>query len=191
MDSNRPTNEEFKNCDRQSKCDFTASTYNYYVQNGYPVPEYLEMDKNGNLIPFGSPEANGSSREDVFLRWGNIVKAYEIKECYDYPSNIYFKVLDGCICDDKKFPAFDELYAASGITTSWVELYTDDKIRIWPLYKMDKENLPRAPFRFRKWGIKKNSPKIVEIRPKLDVKDAIMIDRIRDKSINDDQQGDS
>ncbi len=184
----KKTSDDFDRSDRPSKRVFTASTTNYLIKNGYNKPfEWLELDENGNLVPFDSPEAKKNAREDVFLHYGNAYRAFECKEVRKYPSDIWFKVEKGVICDTDKFPAFDELYAASGIPTNWVEIYPlSDDIRIWPLYKMDKYSLDHDDFTFNEITIDPDSPLTTEDRGLLPVSKAITIPIIKN-----DQQGDS
>lgn len=178
--------------DRPSKRIFTASTYAYYTEHGYtkyPI-EFFEMGNDGKLIPFDSPEAKTTAREDVFVKYGNKIRAYELKEVKKYPSNIWFKVLKGVICATEKFPAFDELYAASGIPTSWVEIYPmSDDIRIWDLYgNFDKDSIQHDDFVFPEIGIDPTSPKVEKDRGLLRVEDAVTIPIIIDKKDKLDDQ---
>lgn len=124
-------------CDRQAKCDFTASTTNYFNDYGYVSSvTWYEKDEEGHLIPFGSPSASTTTRQDLFFTYGNKWYAVELKE-RDLRSDTRFLVEEGSFLNEEKVKPLME----TGMIPLWAELYTDKVIRIWNIAKIKPENL--------------------------------------------------
>ena len=180
------------NCDRQAKCDWTASTAQYLEEHWKGDYKFFESDRNGNLVPFGDKSAYEQSHMDVYLtiysaytpvrtyavelkeRLGRYISTYYGEEgqegwMYNIPKDNYFKAE----IKAGRIPLFSNLYPDSAIT-------------IWNISKIAPENIGRTTKNIKKVNIDPDSQKIPQDRLLLMNKDGITIRRIFD-----DKQGDS
>lgn len=131
--------------DRQSKNDFTATTYNY-ITTHYPCwtgITFYETNNNNELVPYGDPSVPENEHLDVYidLRSKNthIIYACELKERWgDYVSTYYGK--DGqekgwMYNPEKKRWLEDQI--DNGYIPLYVNLYPDQKIRIWNILNIE------------------------------------------------------
>lgn len=171
------------NCDRQAKCDFTASTTSYLHNNyGYVSSiTWYEKDEEGNIVPFGSPSASTTTRQDVFLNYGSVWYAIELKE-RDLCSYARFLVEEGSFLNEEKVEPLME----TGMIPLWSELYTDGVIRIWNLRKIKPTSLRSTTKMIKTITIDPNARKKPQNRLLLPINKAKEIKRIRG-----DEQGDS
>ena len=132
-------------CDRPSKDTFTSTTYNYWTST-FPESEitYWEKTSTGDLVPYGSVEADEQAREDIYVYFRksprNSLKllVFELKERWGiYISTYYGKEGDeeGWILEEKKYDDLLKVAEASGASIYYVNIYPDDIIQIWNLLK--------------------------------------------------------
>ena len=119
-------------CDRQSKYDFTASTVNY-LESIYPNKEitlvFKELDEDGNLVNFGSKNVSKTSSTDLVMFFNDIKYVIELKERWGKYHSTYYN--DWMLNIDK----VEALTESDGIPL-YVNLYPDEKVRIWNLNKI-------------------------------------------------------
>lgn len=146
-------------CDRQAKEDFTASTLNYF--SGNPSLSFFECDNDNNLVPFNSNSASTTSRMDVTIVYSGdnhcLSWRVELKE-RQHPSSTYTEVF----INPEKVEEINRM-KASGENCLWCELYTDDKIAIWNLNKIDLLSLPTVTKPIPRYTVY-NSEKIMQTR---------------------------
>lgn len=171
--------------DWQSKCDFTASTYAYFSMcSNFSAVTFYEQDKDGHNIPFGDDRAYSQSHTDItFTYYSNCGWEKEvINELKErggtYTSTNKYLMEEGEIFEPFKKETLQKL-KDEGKEVRWAVLYTDGKIRIWNLNKIDLDSLKRRITRKRKHTIDPNSGYIVENEYLLPADKSIIIDRIR------------
>lgn len=125
--------------DRQSKYDFTASTINHLLETGKSNINvtFFEFDDNGNMVEFDSPKASSTSRSDLIMSYNGTLYKIELKERKGkYVSDYYGKEGDseGWMLNIEKK---NELLKDKNFIPLFVNLYPDDKIRIWNLNKIE------------------------------------------------------
>lgn len=174
-------------CDRPAKNDFTASTQTYWAKYGQGDKiSFWEMTSACTMVPFGSELASPRSRFDVFINYDDrIWYAVELKE-RNHPSDYERTINEGAFMNDEKKALVPQL-KEQGYIPLWAELYTDGKIRLWNLDKINLDTLEKKTFGIKKINIDPNSPKITQTRYLLPVSAATLINRI--KSIQNDGQG--
>ena len=154
---------DWDKADRDSKNDYTASTYSYFSTSCPQITEvtYYEKDRYGNLVPYGSPLAFSSSYLDVYIKLkfknGKVAwiaselkerhynrlkfKKYGIKEWYN--SDTYGDrntgKKEGWMLENGKDYHLDGA-VEKGYNPWYVNLYPDNKIRIWDMRTADKSN---------------------------------------------------
>lgn len=132
-------------CDRQSKYDFTASTVSYIdkMYNNVSVV-FKEFDKNGLLVEFDSPASHQQSRTDLVMYINDYCYVVELKERWGkYTSNFYGKDEDeeGWMLNIDKVTELKRLAAIP----LYVNLYPDNKVRIWNLNNIENYNTITKP----------------------------------------------
>lgn len=170
------------NCDRQAKNDFTASTANYLKEKNWDFA-YFESDTEGNLVPYGSPDADIHSHMDLYIvlysgctavktyavelkeRWGRYVStAYggdgQEGWMYNIPKDGYFKT------EEKK-----------GRTPLFCNLYPDGVLTIWNISRITPSSVIIKDI--KGINIDPDSPKRPQQRLQLYNKDGITIKRLR------------
>ena len=165
-------------CDRQAKNDFTASTDAYDKEEAYPGTfQFFEMDDNGNLVPFGSSAVSITSHYDI---WGNYITSagtqkyvFELKERHHLSTRYTTAFIN-----EEKWPEFLP-YIEKGWKAIWVELYTDDTIRVWDLTKVDFTQLPLSKRWIKKTTVDPNSPKVLQLRREIPMEWGKIIRRIK------------
>lgn len=171
-------------CDRQAKCDYTASTYDYF-RSYYPqftAITFFEADEEGNLIPFGDKRAYQQAHIDVYTLLESERTAYtystEIKERWGrYVSDFYGEEgKEGWVYNIEK-DDWLEKENDKGRIPLFANLYPDDKITIWNINKVDKsQHIHKA---IKKVNIDPDSPRKVQERIQLWNKDGKTIRRIK------------
>lgn len=169
------------NCDRQAKCDFTASTYNYWRENGADGDiRFYEMTSASTLVPFGDDRAFTQSRFDVFMSYEDLLwYAIELKE-REHPSTYKYTVEEGAYLNPEKKEVIHML-EKQGYTPIWCELYTDGIIRIWNFAKIDVDSLPMKVANIKKVNIDPNSTKRQQPRYLLPISAATEYKRYHDE----------
>lgn len=175
-------------CDRQSKYDFTFSIANYlFNQLGKKGSvTFKEYDKNGNLVPFDTEYVDDKCRTDLVMFYTTSTNTQdvryeiELKERWKhYTSDYYGKEGDkeGWMLNIDKV---EELNKKEGIPL-YVNLYPDNKIRIWNLNKTTDYQTITKP-------IHKTTvlPSEVKLQDRYEVwnKDSILIDRVKGYKTN-------
>ena len=150
--------------DRDSKNDFTASTYTYFTAYCPNIKEvtYYETDRYGKLVPYGSPQAFNSSFLDVYikLKFINGKVAWIVAELKERKYNRYiyakFGIIEPYNSDTygdrntgKREPWMLEkgkdyhLDGAleKGLNPWYVNIYPDNVIRIWDMRTADKSSI--------------------------------------------------
>lgn len=174
-------------CDRQSKYDFTTSVvnyiYNYLGKNDVTI-SFKEYDNEGNLVDFDSEYVDDKCRTDLVMFYITSTKdvryEIELKERWKhYTSSYYGKEGDkeGWMLNIDKV---EELNKKEGIPL-YVNLYPDNKIRIWNLNKTTDYQTITKP-------IHKTTvlPSEVKLQDRYEVwnKDSILIDRVKGYKTN-------
>lgn len=169
------------NCDRQAKCDFTASTKTYWGENGAGDKiSFWEMTSASTFVPFGSELAFEQSRFDVFINYGDYVwYAVELKE-RNHPSDYERTIEEGAFMNEEKKALIPRL-KEQGFVPLWAELYTDGKIRLWNFDLIDINTLQKKTFEIKRINIDPNSPKITQTRYLLPVSAATVFTRYHDE----------
>lgn len=167
------------NCDRKAKCDWTASTYNYWKQSGADTDNLLfyEATSANTLVPFGSPDADIQSRMDIYMIYEDTIKyAVEIKERF-YPSIQSWTMNEGAFMNREKRDAIKK-QKEDGWVPLWSELYDDGQIRVWNLDKIDIDTLPETEKSIKRTQIDPTSRKITQKRLLLAVSASTKYDRL-------------
>lgn len=180
------------NCDRQAKCDWTASTAQYLEEHWKGDYKFFESDKDGNLVPFGDKSAFVNSHMDVYLVLYSaftpvITYAVELKERLGIYTSKYYgeEGQEGWMYNIPKDGYLkDEMKA--GRIPLFSNLYPDSAITIWNISKISPKNIGMTTKNIKKVNIDPDSKKIPQDRLLLKNKDGITIRRIFD-----DKQGDS
>lgn len=127
-------------CDRQSKYDFTASTVNYISSIGKKNVKirFYEFDEDGHMVEFDSPQSSTTSRSDLVMDYNGSLYKIELKERKGkYVSDYYGKDGDseGWMLNIEKK---DELLNDASYIPLYVNLYPDNKVRLWNLNKIEE-----------------------------------------------------
>ena len=171
-------------CDRPSKNDFTASTYDYLTKTH---PEwtgitYYEADDDGDLVPFGDWRASTTARTDVYMHLSStkrdIMYACELKERLGKYISTYYGEPggEGWILNIEKDDSL-EAERLKGYVPLYVNLYPDNKITIWRIDNVDRTDIITKDI--RKVNIDPNSKRISQQRLQVWNKDGKTIERIR------------
>ncbi len=172
-----PSNFE---CDRPAKNDFTASTTIYLEKHGYRKPcQWYEEDIYGHMCEYGSPSADPQSRIDVYLNYGGVFYAIELKERGEkYPSTYPRIVNEGSYYNYEKDCALKECQK-KGYIPLFGELYCDGVIRVWNVGRIDASELAVETTSIRRYTVDPSSPKKVQNRLLLPVSAACEYKRIK------------
>ena len=176
-------NELNFDCDRPAKNDFTATTYNLATGlTNYGSIEYYEGKKKcvespDDLVPYGSLDANEKSHYDIWMKYttndgSRIWYVFELKE-RNNPSDYY----PTAFINEEKWPEF-VTYRDKGIIPCWVELYTDNKIRIWNLRTTDFCHLKCSMRFIKQINIDPDSPKKMQIRREIPMEWGNLLERL-------------
>ena len=164
-------------CDRPAKNDFTASTVAYFESIGYIKPyEWYEENIYGDLIPYGSDEANPQSRVDMFLFYGDNKYVFELKGRF-YSKDFDKIVASGTFYNYEK----DEVlrsYEERGFIPIFVDVYPDG-IRTWNMGRIKASELPFAAISIRRYTVDPSSPKKRQKRLLLPISAATEYKRIK------------
>lgn len=165
-------------CDIQSKYDFSASTVTY-LSNKFPNADvrFYGVDSNGNMVDWDS--ASVTSHLDIYMLINNVRYACELKERWGKYHSTYYGEPDneGWIYNIEK-DNFLKQAAENGDIPLYVNLYPDDKIRIWNINKITDADLGRVEKYIHKYTVK-DSPRLLQKRYTLMNDTGIIIDRIR------------
>ncbi len=132
-------------CDISSKYATTATCEYYFntTNSTWTGRTYWERTEAGELVPFGSDNVNRTDRLDIFIRLENGKKvlwcAVEIKERWNnYVSDYYGKEGQdkGWFLNIEKDSVLKE-YANKGFCPLYINLYPDNKTRVWNLWKVN------------------------------------------------------
>ena len=171
-------------CDRKAKCDFTASTVNYWRERGAEGQlRFWEATSAATLVPFGDNRAYPQSRFDVYFSYDDrIWYAVEIKE-RTRPSDYERTIEEGAFMNKEKKDLIQPL-KDKGYIPIWCELYPDGVIRVWNLKKIDVDSLPTTTASIKRITIDPDSKKKPQLRFLLPVSAATIYSRIDDKQRN-------
>lgn len=153
--------------DRQTKADLTASTYDYITKTLGKRKDvrFYEMNDRGEFVPFGSPRSYYRSRLDVYMLYGDVMYAIELKG-RTFGSDRF----DAAYFNDEKIAPIRNAIE-KGYIPLWVETYTDGKARVWNMKDIDTriglENLPIEEVMIKDITIDPDSPKRLQKRRKL------------------------
>lgn len=172
-------------CDRQAKADVTASTLNFFVKR-FGIPQknikFYEYDCYGIPVPFGDPRGDIHSRSDILMVisfWGYELKfPIEIKErSFDHMCHFTTAVTEGAILEVNKKEEAERIMKEVGFPYLWIELYTDGKLRLWNLAKINLDSLPLTPKTKNRYTVY-DSDKVTQDVYLLPADKSIIIDRI-------------
>ena len=164
-------------CDRKAKSDFTASTLNYWRENGAEGKLlFWEMTSASTFVPFGHKDAYPQSRFDIYMSYEDRVwYAVELKE-RKFDSDNPLTMKDGAFMNGEKKNLIQPLIDR-GYIPIWCELYDDDKMRIWNLSRIDLNTLQHKEYSIKKITIDPDAGKIMQTRYLLPVSASTIIRR--------------
>lgn len=127
-------------CDREAKNDLTASTIAYL--NYDPSIRFWETTEDGKLVPYGDPRADTTADYDLYMEYKGFLFAEEAKgREHGHMHHLVTASTEGEMLEIKKKEDTQRLIK-QGFVCYWIVLYSDGKIRIWNLNKLDLDNLP-------------------------------------------------
>lgn len=170
---------DFSTADRQTKHDFTASTIAYLEKTGHHAPvAFYEENIYGDLVPFGSPDANPFARIDLYMQYGNWWYAIELKGRWKFNSTEPLLVVSGTYYNYEKEEPLKEAQE-KGFIPLWAELYPDAVVRVWNVSHIKASELPSDEKTIQRYTCVPSSPRKRQKRALLPVSAATEYKRIK------------
>ena len=170
--------------DRPAKNDVTASTVHYFEKNGIKREclSFYEETINRQLVQYGDDDAYEKAPIDIWMRLElsgfTMWYAMEVKgRSFGHLSHLVTASTEGEILEIHKKKSMQEVMKA-GYIGLWVAPYSDAKIRIWNLNKIDLDALPVKPITKHKYTVIPDSETITEPEHLLPPDKSVIIDRI-------------